>query len=335
MLPYIRNASRLALDIYQDKARARVEQDGYTRVDPFQIAGDQGVPVILRPMDKLLGAFLRENVSGILVNSERPAGLIHMTCAHELGHYFMGHNTTADDTMDFGPRADRREREADWFAYQLLASRQLLATVLRRKRLSIQALKNPLAMYQLSLRLGISYTAAAWSMVRQGLMVEETAKSLLRVSPADIKQSLLGESPFDPRKDVWVLDETDQDSVIEPRADDQILIRLKSNSAAGYLWSVNELASEGFQVRPLSSTSPIATRLDEVVFGATQLVDFVVTSPKLDTNAEGDIVQLSMREERPWLGKESAINAFEAKAEFESMKPGLTRAARQILLAGA
>lgn len=335
MLPYMRSASKRATEIYQETGlRARIEQDGYTRVDPFLVAGRHGIPVLLRPMDKLLGAFIRDEVSGILINSERPAGLIHMTCAHELGHYFLGHHTMADDSMDFGPGADLRELEADWFAYQLLAPRLLIANVMRRKGLSIQSLKNPLEMYQLALRLGISYSAAAWSMVRQGLMSNDAARSLLVVTPSAIKQSLLGERPLDPRKDVWLLDERDRGSVIEPRHDDQIVLRLGSQSSSGYLWSVDELVSEGFVVRPRPSNISNASDIGSIVFGSPQTVDFLLDHPSLNTRSARAPLQFAMQLIRPWKGRDELADRFEVRTQLESLGPGLTHLAKDHLLGG-
>lgn len=333
MLPYMRDASKRATEIFQETGvRSRIDQDGYTRVDPFLVAESQGIPVLLRPMDKLLGAFVRDRVSGILINSERPAGLIHMTCAHELGHYFMGHQTTADDSMDFSPHADRLELEADWFAYQLLAPRLLIASLMRRKRLTIQALKHPTAMYQLALRLGISYSATIWSMVRQGLLPRDDSKKLLAVEPSEIKSSILGGRPLDPRKDVWLIDDRDRSCVIEPRIDDQILVRLSSRAASGYLWSVDELVSKGFAVRPLSSKTEVA-EVEQTVFGRPQSIDFVLNAPAGECG-EGVIRQFAMQLTRPWSGGNGAVDRFELKAQFECIAPGLTRAGKANLLGG-
>jgi len=337
MLPqHIASASRRAAEIYKDSgAKTRVEKDGYTRVDPFMVAGKHGIPVLLRPMDKLLGAFIRDEVSGILVNSERPAGLIHMTCAHELGHYFMGHDTTADDSMTFSSRSDRRELEADWFAYQLLAPRALIANVMRRKGLNLYALSNPLVMYQFSLRLGVSYSAAAWSMARQRLMSEDAVRNLLTVQPAEIKKALLGQHLYDVHKDVWLLDESDRESVLEPRTEDQVLVHLRSNAAAGYLWSLDELASEGFQVRPIPSNSEISKDTPDIAFGRQRTVNFLVTHSEAVGSLEGKPKQLSMSEVRPWLKNSEPSNKFETKAQFEHIESGLTYVAKQQLLKGA
>lgn len=333
MLPHIRNAVSRATEIYHDSgAKARVERDGYTRVDPFLVAGGEGVPVLLRPLEKLLGAFIREDVSGILINSERSAGLIHLTCAHELGHYFMGHETTGDETMDVGPAAARLEQEADWFAYHLLASRGLLANIMRRKRWSVQSLKNPFVLYQLSLRLGISYTATGWSLVRQKLLSADQAKDLLKVQPIELKRALLEEHEFDSRKEVWLLDESDRASVLEPCADDQVLVRLKSNASSGYLWSLDDLASEGFQIRPIPRPSEQVTDLEQLEFGGVSTAEFLLTIDEAAKARNGDPLVLAMEEQRPWLKGAQANATFETKTKFEQIGPGLTRVAKQQLL---
>lgn len=333
MLPHIRDAVSRATEIYHDSgAKARVEQDGYTRVDPFLIAGGEGVPVLLRPLEKLLGAFIREDVSGILVNSERSAGLIHLTCAHELGHYFLGHDTTGDETMDFGSGAARVEQEADWFAYHLLASRGLLANIMRRKRWSVQSLKNPFVLYQLSLRLGISYMATGWSLARQKLLSPDQVKGLLKVQPIDIKRALLEEQEFDSRKEVWLLDEGDRASVLEPRADDQVLVRLKSNASSGYLWSLDELASEGFQIHPVPRPPEPASDPEQLLFGGAPTAEFLLTLDDAAKSRNEAPLVVAMEEQRPWLKGDEAHATFEAKAKFEQIGPGLTRAAKQQLL---
>ena len=132
-------------------AMERIKQDGYTRVDPFKIAAREDVSVLLKPLDQLYGAFVRDQRSGILVNSARSAGLIHMTCAHELGHYFMGHDSAVDETLDYPGNADYREQEAETFGYHLLVPRPLLTIICKRKGWNLASLSNPIIIYQLSL----------------------------------------------------------------------------------------------------------------------------------------------------------------------------------------
>lgn len=122
--------ARLAAEVLANPhTRARLA-DGYTRIDPIAIAEDEGINVMVRPLDKLLGAFLREDSVGILLNHRRPAGMFHMTCAHELGHFFLGHGTNTDEQIDYGSGANEIELEADQFAYSLMAPLALVVKVL-------------------------------------------------------------------------------------------------------------------------------------------------------------------------------------------------------------
>lgn len=322
-------AARKAAEVYRSSgAKQRIEQDGYTRVDPFKIADSEGVAVLLRPLKKLLGAFLRQESPGILINAERSAGLIHMTCAHELGHFFFGHQNTADQTLDYGPNSSRQELEADWFAYQILAPRLLIAQILRRKQWSIESLRNPGTLYQFSLRLGISYTAAAWSLYRSGLIDFTSAQDLAQVTPANIKRSIVGDQLENPKAEVWVLDENDKLSVLEPRPDDQLIIRLKSHASAGYLWSSDDAKGEGFTIEPMliASTDP-NQNLSQLEIGGQPTIDYQVSQkPTIQFEIPNG---LNLSERQPWNLREPAYATYNSRTLFETLNTGLTQATKQ------
>ena len=118
LLSAARRASEI-LDEFEVKKRIAA---GYTRVDAELIAGASDVVVLYRKLELLLGGFLREDgTPGIIVNWDRPRGLVHMTCAHELGHFVLGHESTSDTTVDVGQEAELVEQTANQFAYALLA----------------------------------------------------------------------------------------------------------------------------------------------------------------------------------------------------------------------
>lgn len=329
----MRRIAKIAQEVfYESGAKDRILKDGFTRVDPFAIAAKAGVTVILRPLDKLLGAFIREAASGIIVNVQRSAGLVHMTCAHELGHYFSGHDTTADETIDYGKSASFKEREAEFFAYQLLTSRLVLATVMRRKSWTAHSLRNPLLVYQLALRLGISYSAALWSLKRHELLDYETVQRLLKIRPADIKGSLVGGDRLDPYKEVWLLDEGDQSSVLEPRPDDHLVLRLKSHASSGYIWSPKELASEGFQIQPINSHRMITDDISALTIGGLSTSDFNFF-PQLGDGVDSEnTIRFKLEERRPWDKLADPSGTYQANALFEHLQPGLTAAAKLKLL---
>lgn len=324
-------ASRRAFEVLHDsKALERALEGGYTRIDPFYIAAQAQVPVLMRPMEKLLGAFLRTEGPGILLNVDRPAGLIHMTCAHELGHYFMGHEDTADESIYYGDTASRHEQEADWFAYQLLTPRRLIARILKSKGWALESLVDAHIVYQLSLRLGVSYTAMVWSLARQELIKPITRKVLLAIQPAMLKRELLAGMPAEDniRRDVWLIDERDRETVLEPRLNDILVARLQSHTTSGYLWGLDEARAEGFRIEAVTkSTTP---RMESATFGDATHREYRIRNILAE---EGDMRRrpLVLSERRPWLPKD-AIAVLELGYAPEVIAPGLTLAARQSML---
>lgn len=326
----LRAAQRAVEVIDESGAMARIEQDGYTRIDPFQIAADSGVMVMLRPMEKLLGAFLGDETPGILVNVDRPAGLVHMTCAHELGHFFMGHGSSADEKIYYGSQAALVEQEADQFGYNLLVPRKLIVKIMQRKQWTKQALFRPDVLYQLALRMGVSYEAAAWSLSRHGVMSADQVREMLRTKPAMIKKALLGDRLVDARKEVWLLDSDDRTSILEPRPDDQLVVRLPSRAPSGYLWEADseELKARGFQLEPL--TVPSTPSVDKSpVFGGTEMMDYLLTGGRA---SDSEPVNVRLSERAPWDASGSAADTFSSCAKFESLNLGLTPHSRRQLL---
>lgn len=214
-------AGRRAAEVLADCNISQRISHGYTRVDPVQIAEAADIALMFRKMEKLLGAYLKDDRPGILINMDRPVGLVHMTCAHELGHHFLGHEATMDESIESGKSASPLEQEADTFAYNLLASRLVLANVMRKKRWGAVQLRNPETIYQLSLRLGTSYSSTVWSLARNGVLSWTDAARLAKnkKAPKEYKQVLLGASESGMenwKSDVWLLDEYDRDLILEP-----------------------------------------------------------------------------------------------------------------------
>lgn len=329
----LRAAQRAAEVIDESGAMVRIEQDGYTRIDPFQIAADSGVMVMLRPMQKLLGAFLDDETPGILVNGDRSAGLVHMTCAHELGHFFMGHGSTADEKIYYGSKAALVEQEADQFGYNLLVPRKLIVKIMQRKQWKKEALFRPEVLYQLSLRMGVSYEATAWSLNRHNVMSYDQVQQMLRTTPAMIKKALLGDRLVDTRKEVWLLDNDDRTSILEPRLDDQIVVRLPSRASSGYLWgadSADELTSQGFQLEPLTVPSKSSGE-GSPVFGGPGMMDYLLTGGRASDTMP---VNVQLSERAPWDASSPVVDTFKSSAQFEPLDFGLTPHSRKQLLEG-
>jgi len=345
-------AARRAAEVLEEfEAKKRIEA-GYTRIDAEQIASDSDVVVIYRKFDLLLGGFLVESGNpGIIVNWDRPRGLVHMTCAHELGHFSLGHGSTSDTTVDVPKSAALVERTANQFAYALLAPAWLVAQTMRNHRWGRASLRNPAIVYQMSLRLGMSYVAMAWSLVRLGHLTPAEAGELCEVAPVTIKRALLGgAAPNDSRKDVWMLTEADRDRVLEPGIGDQLVFDLPNHATSGHLWTVNEALSEGFMLKPFvrDARHARAPQGADVIVGGdgarlryelTRLHDTGAadqrTSPDSSPTAEDpDAVPtlearkkaIALRELAPWKREQAPLAQIIMFAEFERLDGGLPQA---------
>jgi Zn-dependent peptidase ImmA (M78 family) len=331
-------AQRASGVLRESGALDRVWNQGYTRVDPFKIAADASLAVMKRPLQDLLGGFFRDTQSGILINIDRPPGMVHMTCAHELGHYFLGHQTTIDQVLDYGPKGDIKEREADWFAYHLLMPRSLIVDLMRRKGWRAKDLKNPSTLYQLSLRLGTSFTATYWTLVSLEMLSGGASESnqLSRTSVQRIKRELAAGVPEQTLSDVWLLDENDRDRILEPRPQDRFIVDLPNHVSAGYLWSIDEVADAGFRLSPLTVDAERAPPVVEesLVVGGRGRQRYVLEhdiKEELDVPAER--LALEFKEAQPWRVRETQQAGFTLAAEFESMTLGLDEQTKEKLLA--
>ena len=331
-------AGRCAAQVLSDSNISARISDGYTRVDPIKIAEGADVALMFRPMEKLLGAYLTEDRPGILINMDRPAGLIHMTCAHELGHHFLGHEATMDETIESGKSAAPVEQEADTFAYNLLASRQVLMNVMRKKRWGAVQLQNPETIYQLSLRLGTSYSSTVWSLARNKVLSWAYASRLVKnkKAPKEYKQSLLGANAAvmdNWKADVWLLDEYDRDLILEPHAGDKFVIDLPSYAAAGYLWSADTASSEGFVVEPVNydSGSIDSQNSAQIRFGAVLSQRCIISS---STGEIGDVapVAIALVQSQPWIGVAERDDRYKTTTQYEQLRAGVSKTEKSMLV---
>jgi Zn-dependent peptidase ImmA (M78 family) len=342
-------AARRANEVLEEfEARRRIDT-GYTRIDAEQIASASDVVVMYRKFELLLGGFLVEDgTPGIIVNWDRPRGLVHMTCAHELGHFELGHESTSDTTVDVSKDAALVERTANQFAYALLAPSWLVAQTMRRQHWGRDSLRNPAVIYQMSLRLGMSYKAMVWSLVRLGHLTVNDALGVVDVQPISLKRELLGGgAPNNPRSDVWMLTEADRDRVLEPGLGDQMILDLPNHVGSGRLWSVDEAQSEGFMLKPFVRDARLvpARRGAEVVVGGDgPTLRYELTSPQVsrspeladdgesdDHEADLEVVRtleqrkrtISLSERAPWQPGQASIGQLNLFAEFERLEDGL------------
>ena len=231
------------------------------RIGVFDAIAECGATLMFQALDPLLGAFIREgSLAGILVTTRRPLGQQRFTAAHELGHLVLDHDPHADDEgilrrgpLPGGSRgADvpREEREADAFASYFLLPNWLMTEQMARQGWTARAFADPAVVYQASLRFGVSYSGTVYGLEREKLIGRNLRQQLLRVQPKDLKRTLLPDHPVGStqRVNVWHLTERDEGAVIEAGRDDLFLLRLREDSAAGYVWTFDELQAAGFVI---------------------------------------------------------------------------------------
>jgi predicted secreted protein len=160
----------------------------------------------------------------------------------------LGHKTSLDETVGLlGRFADNsrpaEEVGADTFASEVLAPRSLMLSAAQRHRWTKQALSDPKNVYQLSLRLGISFQATCWALAAQKVLPEQRSRTLQEQTVKELKLATAPESLLtNSWADVWNLTEADTESFLEAGPDDVFAVQLLDNASAGFLW---ELISPG------------------------------------------------------------------------------------------
>ena len=264
-------------------------------IDVFGTIHELGVPLAFARLDALLGACVRlsEGLVGILITTERDLHMQRFTAAHELGHFVLEHEGSLDREVrmpgQFQHR-DHQEIEADAFAAEFLMPRWLYRDVARRHQWSLSQLREPDFVYQMSLRLGVSYQAACWGLASQGYVDDETARTLVSVKPKDCKRRALGDAVLDdPWADVWIVGPGDDGATLALGPTDLVVLSLDEQAGGGYLWDRDRLETDGFTV-----VSDGRTPLQEGSVGGAVRRTLIVALPDRKS------CDLRLVERRPW-----------------------------------
>lgn len=305
------NIAQVAARIHQKCAQRDAAAD-LGRLDIYGVIEMLNIPLLFRPLDGLLGAFLPEPNPGILVTTQRPSSIQRFTAAHELGHASLGHKPSLDDDSILRRMAEpteqrgvRQEEEANFFATTFMLPVWLANHHAAKQSWKKRDLADPFNLYQLSLRVGLSYSATCVALRQHNLISDSDASNALKVAPRGLKKEVLG--PVEPANfygDVWSLTLADNDAVVECQVRDHIVIELAENSGAGYRWDTSALGRCGATVlyddRVATENeivgSPVARRLtlrwDEPIFH-----------------------QIVLNQFRPWEGESSTIESLRVSME--------------------
>lgn len=204
------------------------------------------IPLVFRPLRGLWGASITvdNDARGVLVTTKLGLAVQRFTLAHEVGHVLLAHEMSFDETVGFAGRLGSSSRPvqelaADTFASELLAPRALMLSAARRHKWTKQALTEPAHIYQMSLRLGISFQAACWALAAHGVVPRAKAQVLHEHRVKNLKRTLASEALIEnPWADVWKVTEEDTGSLVEADPYDLFAIHLQDDASSGYLWEL-------------------------------------------------------------------------------------------------
>ncbi len=255
-------------------------EDGLRAIDVFGVIAELKLPLAFQALDELLGACIRVSSSevGILVTSQRDLHMQRFTAAHELGHFVLEHEGSLDREIrlpgDTKGR-DPREIEADAFAAEFLMPKWLVkAAAQRRHWWGDDLLRIPEVVYQLSLRLAVSYEATCWGLAAHDFVRRDVARALTVKKLKDVKKKVLRGVPLgDPWADVWQLGSGDDGAQLDAGPNDLFVFELAERAASGFRWDVQSAIDTGFAL--LADTS----EFDERVVGGQSERRLVLSAP--------------------------------------------------------
>jgi hypothetical protein len=306
---------------FRDKLR-----DGDRPVDVLGAIRAYDVTVLFRPLDGLLGAYVpTPRSAGLLVTTLRDHHVQRFTAAHEFGHYVLGHKAPSlDKQVGFVARGERdgyapQEVEADAFAAEFLLPKWLVVAHARRRRWGTRDLQQPDVVYQLSLRLGVSYTATCWALAASSLVPLALARQLAETAPKASKQrAIAGVMPSSWYADVWVLSEHDRGAQLLGSPDDYFVFNLEEHVAGGYEWDMEAMPDAG-----------LAVRRDERIDNAFDTMGGTVQRQIVAQGSGLKVGRLALAERRPWEGLIEPLNTFEVDLALLGKEPvGLPRPER-------
>jgi Zn-dependent peptidase ImmA (M78 family)/predicted secreted protein len=310
-------------------------RDGTQPIDVFDAIRECQRTLVFQPLKTLLGAYIRHgDISGMIVTTERDLHIQRFTAAHELGHAELDHpSTSLDREIGFaarGPLPDSKPRnhsvyevEADAFASEFLLPKWLIAAHARRRNWNVADLSSADVVYQLSLRLGVSYSATCWSLVSNSIIPRSVVQSLLAIRPKTSKQrALRGFKPESWRKiDVWLLRDADTGTRVLGDPNDKLVLDLEEHASSGYIWDVDN---------PIPGLSVERPEESKVAHEEPPLVG-AVSRRRLVLSGEAH-GRVELVERRPWDNEAPPLNSFVIELDLRGPEPqGLPRATRRVL----
>lgn len=305
------------------------ESDG--QVDIFDAIAELDIALIFKPLNSALGFCLPAPHRGIMVTTLRSLHIQRFTAAHELGHIILEHKGSIDKESEILARnpfattqGDLQEVQAEAFAAEFLLPRWLYIHHAKTQGWTTNHLRNPDVVYQLSLRMGVSYKATCWGLLGHQILPNADVQDLAKAKVAKLKSDA-GERTFVPADswaDVWRLTRKDSGTKVSGNPDDLIRFELEELVDGGYQWDVSDLDRAGYEV--LADRSDFSR--DPLLYGApSQRVVFVRPPGPGAT-------ELHFHERQTWSASEDGEADFRLKLVLDGKEiSGFSRAERRRL----
>jgi Zn-dependent peptidase ImmA (M78 family) len=264
-----------------------------------------------------------------MISTNRTLPVQRFTGAHELCHVIMHHSISLDTdeilARELAGASEEIEVQANSFAAEFLLPRWLFVHHAKRQGWNAENMKDPQSVYQMSLRVGASYTATVWALEKHKIIDSTASAKLLAIPRRTIKQQLLpGYTPEHWYRDVWLITDRDKGTYIEGQPEDLFRFQLNEKSGAGYLWDFETLKKNGFVI--LSDERSYG---EFVEVGGDVLRVLTAHSP---TEQKGEL-HLELR--RPWQADTGALEDLQLQYNLLGKEKGLPRAKRAELAKAA
>lgn len=189
-----REAVRTALQLRRSRSIPRDHP-----VNVYDLASAIGVQVQFLDLPSLEGMFYRGPDPKIILPSlnHRSRGRVSFSCAHELGHFQLGHGTRVDEYLEgFDESFTKPDEEiaADTFASTLLMPRPAVLRRFECRGIRIDV-ASPVDVFTVACELDVGYVTLL-NHLRFGLELVENKWFVERkkVAPKDIREQLVGKS---------------------------------------------------------------------------------------------------------------------------------------------
>lgn len=188
------------------RLRGRVGIPRAAPVQVYDLCENLGIEVRLLELPSFEGMVAASRTATILLSALRPKGRRAFTCAHELGHWALGHGVRIDEMVDLQREetlTDVDELAADAFASHLLMPRAAVLYAISQRGLTTESM-DANSWFEISQWLGVGYTTLlvhAEKALR--LLSRRQATELRKVRPKSLRTTLYGQ----PCSDLFIVDQ--------------------------------------------------------------------------------------------------------------------------------